>query len=82
MVKITMDEEIAAIFAGQTAAIAVICELLIKNERFQRDELCHRLYDLLERRRTSNSNMYSVGPIRHLIAIIEANGERELKSAE
>ncbi|WP_457796342.1 hypothetical protein [Methylocystis sp. S23] len=77
-----MDEDIAAIFAGQTAAIAVICELLIKDERLKREELCHRLYDLLERRRTSNANMFSVGPIRHLIAILEANGERELKSAE
>lgn len=76
------EEDIAAIFAGRTAAIAVICELLIKDKTIKRDDLCYRLYDLLERRRMSNANTFSVGPIRHLIAVLEANDEHELKSAD
>ncbi|WP_424362730.1 hypothetical protein [Methylocystis parvus] len=75
------EEDIAAILAGQTAAIAVICELLIKDKQLQRDDLCRGLYDLLERHRMANANVYSVGPIRHLLAILEAN-QHALKPAE
>jgi len=76
------EEDLAAILAGQTAAISAICELLLKAQLLEREELCHSLYDLLERRRMSNANIYSVGPIRHLIAILEANTGREVKPAE
>jgi hypothetical protein len=65
------DERLAALFAGQTAIVASICELLIERKVIERTELCNRLHELLRKCRDERADPSSGAPIMHLLHILE-----------
>ena len=65
------DERLAALFAGQTAIMASICELLIDREVIDRVELCNRLHALLRKCSEERANPTSGAPIKHLLHVLE-----------
>ena len=66
------EEQIAALFAGQTAVVASICELLIDRDLLDRTELCNRLHTLLQRCIEQRADPRSGAPIKHLLHILES----------
>lgn len=65
------DERLAALFAGQTAIMAFICELLIDRKVTDRTELCNRLHALLQKCSDERADPRSGAPIKHLLHVLE-----------
>lgn len=65
------DKRLAALFAGQTAIMASICELLIDRKVIDRGELCNRLHALLRKCSDERADPRSGAPIKHLLHILE-----------
>lgn len=70
------DEQAAALFAGQTAMVASICELLIDRGLLDRTELCNRLYALLLKRGDERADPRSGAPVKHLLNILESESPK------
>ena len=65
------EKNIASMFAGMTALISEICELLIEKKAIDRNELRHRLYRL-HGKAVSLGRAPAAAAVSHLIHIMEA----------
>ncbi|WP_157926128.1 hypothetical protein [Methylosinus trichosporium] len=65
------EKNIASMFAGITAVISELCELLIEKKAIDRNELKHRLYRLHEKA-VSHGGAPAAAAVSHLIHILEA----------
>lgn len=65
------DEDIASLFAGQTAAIVILIEELIENQAIERKQIVRRYYDALEALSETRDDNRKGAAIRHIISVIE-----------
>ena len=65
------DQEIAELFAAQTALMSVLFEELFKAGASSRMEIVNKLYALLDEQNAGRPPTNRSAPIRHLISILE-----------